>query len=263
VKAYTLGETLGLAVWTMDQAGPFQTRPYPGNSWQPEGHPKRQAHEYSRNGTAKLLTLFHPADGKVRVKGVTRCPNSVLHPWLKQELSDILAGLPQPPSVLEPDDNRALWNMWFEGLSERPDLPTDLPPLRIALVTDNLAGHKSHDLVQWCFSHGIVLVYTPLGGSWLNMTESIQRILERRALYGQHPETPAEIIEALEAAARGWNRDPTPFVWGGKRAARRVRSRQRRQALYALGGSGACTRRPVRQQKTVVDKWRQSCQVTH
>lgn len=263
MKAYTLGEELGLAVLTLDQAGPFQTIPYPGSSWQPEGQPKRQAHEYIRNGTAKLMTLFHPASGVVRVKGVTSCTNSVLHPWLKQELSEVLAGLPQPPLGLEPEPRQAQWEEWFEGLSVRPELPSELPPLRILLITDNLAGHKSHDLVQWFFCQGIIPLYTPLGASWLNMTESIQRILEQRALAGQHPTTPTEIIDWLEAAARGWNRNPTPFVWGGKRAARRIRSRQRRQALYALGGSGACTRRPIRRRKTIVEKWQQANQMTH
>lgn len=255
-----MGEALGLSVWNGDQAGPFQTLPYPGSSWEPEGHPQHRSHEYIRNGTAKLLTLFHPADGQVRVKGVTSCPNSVLHPWLKQELTDILASLPQPSLVLEPEANRALWELWFEGLSVRPTLPAELPPLRMLLIVDNLKGHKSPDLVQWLFEHGIIPLYTPLGGSWLNMAESIQRILKRRALDGQHPTTPVEIINWLEAAARGWNRDPTPFEWGGKRAARRTRSRQRR---HALGGSGACTRRPIRRRKTIVEKWQSTCQMTH
>jgi len=40
--------------------------------------------------------------------------------------------------------------------------------------------------------------------------------------------------EWLEATARAWNRQPTPFVWGGKRQQRRERARLRR-----LGGSGA------------------------
>jgi hypothetical protein len=196
----------------------------------------------------------------VRAKGVTSCPNRVLHPWLEQELADILASLPQPTPGLEPEANRALWEMWFEGLSVRPTLPADLPPLRLLLVLDNLKGHKSPGLLNWFFSHGIVPLYTPLGGSWLNMAESIQRILERRALDGQHPTTPADIIAWLEAAARGWNRDPTPFEWGGKRAARRVRSRQRR---HSLGGSGACTRRPIRRRKTIIEKWKPAHQVTH
>jgi hypothetical protein len=34
---------------------------------------------------------------------------------------------------------------------------------------DNLAGHKTTAFVQWLFQHGIVPLYTPLGGSWLNM----------------------------------------------------------------------------------------------
>jgi transposase len=131
------------------------------------------------------------------------------------------------------------------------------------LVIDNLKGHKSPALVHWFFRHGIIPLYTPLAGSWLNMAESIQRILERRALDGQHPTTPEEIMMWLEAAAQGWNQEPTPFVWGGKRAARRARQRQRRQALQALAGSGACVRRPVRPRKTILEKWQSTHQVTH
>jgi len=259
-KAYRTGETLGLAVWTMDQAGPFQTVAYPGSSWEPVGHPKHRAHEYIRTGTAKLLTLFHPSDGRIQVKGVTSCTNRVLHPWLKEQLSDILTALPEPLERLEPETNRADWEVWFEGLSVRATLPAALPPLRMVLVMDNLTGHKSPELVVWLFEHGIVPLYTPLGGSWLNMAESVQRILERRALAGQHPTQPTEIIDWLEAEARGWNHNPTPFEWGGKRAARRARSRLRR---HALGGSGACTRQPIRRRTTIIEKWQATCQLTH
>ncbi|MDP9311789.1 MAG: transposase, partial [Chloroflexota bacterium] len=92
--------------------------------------------------------------------------------------------------------------------------------------------------------------------SWLNMAESIQRILKRRALDGSHPQSPEEIIAWFEAVAAAWNREPTPFEWGGKRAVRRARSRARR---YAQGGSGACTPRPVsRPRLTKVEKWRQA-----
>lgn len=260
-RAYQVGESLGLSVWTQDEAGPFQTIPYEGHSWCPEGQPKRQPHEYVRNGTAKLLTLFHPSDGQVRVKGVTSCPNTVLHPWLQQELSDILADLPAPAKDLDPKTNRELWESWCDGLDNPPPLPDDLPALRMLLVWDNLSGHKTTSFVDWLIEHGIMPLYTPLGGSWLNMTESIQRILIRRGLAGQHPTQPSEIIAWLETVARAWNRNPTPFEWGGKRAARRARSRQRR---HALGGSGACTRRPVRHpRRTKIEEWRSSCQVTH
>ena len=234
--AYLAGEAMGLAVWCTDQAGPFQAVPHPGQSWRAEGHPDRQPHEYIRNGTAKVMTLFRPADGRVRIKGVTTCTNEVLHGWLKEELRSILATL-RP--VAMPGDAvtlRSAWERWQEGLSVRPSLADELPPLRMLLVMDNLVGHKNPAFVLWLFSMGIMPLYTPLGGSWLNMVESLQRIPKRRALDGQQPGTPGEIIAWFEAVARHWNRSPTPFVWGGKRAARRRRQRERRR----LGGSGAC-----------------------
>src|SRR5688500_17641090 len=74
--AYTQGERLGLAVWGEDEAGPFQTTPYPGQQWCPAGH-HCCPHEHVRNGTAKLLTLFHPASWAVRSRvlhpATTRC----------------------------------------------------------------------------------------------------------------------------------------------------------------------------------------------
>jgi hypothetical protein len=63
-----------LPVYTEDEAGPYQTIPYPGSHWHPAGHPVRYAHEYVREGTAKQLTLFHPASGEVRVKGCGAAP---------------------------------------------------------------------------------------------------------------------------------------------------------------------------------------------
>ncbi len=240
-------------MWTQDEAGPFQTVPYPGGSWQPVGFPAHQPHEYVREGTAKLLTLFHPASGRVRAKGVTSCTNAVLHPWLQQELSAVLAALPAPAAPLSPQEHQAAWAVWQAGRGQPFTLPADLPPLRVLLVLDNLAGHTTPAFVLWLCAHGVMPLYTPLGGSWLNMAESIQRVLKRRALDGAHPATPDAIIAALEATARGWNRDPTPFIWGGKRAARRARARQRR---HALGGSGAQTHRPVRRRLARATQWR-------
>jgi len=259
-QAYQEGERLGLAVWNQDEAGPYQTIPQPGSSWRPQGEPVRQPHEYLRNGTAKLLTLFHPATGVVHMEGVTTCPNTVLHGWLQEELAIILAELPAPPTTLDPEANRACWTHWQEGLLLHPTLPDDLPPLRSLLILDNLAGHKTPSFVSWLFAQGIMPLYTPLGGSWLNMAESIQRIVVGRALNGQHPTTPQDIILWLEATARAWNREPTPFEWNGKRAARRKRAFARR---HRLRGSAACTRRPIRRRKTTLEQWQDAQQVTH
>jgi hypothetical protein len=203
------------------------------------GEPAQRPHEYSRGGTAKLLTLLHPASGQVRAEPVERATNALLHPWLQQERSAILARLPALPP-LEAEQWGRRWTDWGypPGYAER----WDWPPVRLVLIWDNLVGHSNADILLWCYHQGIVPLYTPLGGSWLNMAESIQRILVRRALSGQHPQSAQEGMDWLAATVRGWNADPTPFEWGGKRWQRRQRSRER----HRLGGSGACTRRPIR-----------------
>ena len=176
-------------------------------------------------------------------------------------MTTILETLPTPPVPVSAQENRANWERWQAGLAERITLRAELPPLRMLLVLDNLAGHKTPSFVCWLFDHGIMPLYTPLGGSWLNMTESVQRILKKRGLAGQHPTTVDEIIAVLEATAQGWNAAPTPFVWGGRRCARRKRSRQRR---HAVGGSGASTRQPLRRpHATVLQQWRSASQMTH
>ena len=163
-EAYRVGEAMGLPVWCTDQAGPFQTMPYPGRSWRPAGEPARLPHEYLRDGTAKVLTLFHPADGRVRVQGVTTCPNAILHPWLERELAAILAAMPEPKRVAEATIPRP-WQHWQDGLTIKPTLLDELPPLRMLLILDNLAGHKTPAFVCWLFEHGIMPLYTPVGGS--------------------------------------------------------------------------------------------------
>jgi hypothetical protein len=233
-QAYRWAEAAGLAVWCQDEAGPYQAIPQPGASWQLVGHPRCQPHEYLRGGTAKLLTLFRPATGEVRAKGVTSAPNTVLHPWLQTELTQVLAALPR---VSLPEEQRPPLARWESWLGHAPRVA--LPPLRVLLIWDNLAGHTSWAMVNWLFQQGVMPLYTPLSGSWLNMAESVQRILVRRALAGQHPHSAEELIGWLDHTVAGWNTAPTPFVWDGKRRERRIRARHRR-----LGGSGATIARP-------------------
>src|SRR5689334_25097107 len=105
-------------------------------------------------------------------------------------------------------------------------------------------------------------LYTPVGGSWLNMAESIERVLKRRALDGQHPQSPDEIGCWFEQTARAWNEQPTPFVWDGKRRQRRRRSGG--DQSHRLGGSGACTHKPLRHSRSAgSEKCQTSQQMTH
>jgi hypothetical protein len=236
-RAYRTAEALGLQLWCQDEAGPYQAIPQPGPSWRPVGEPATRPHEYARGGTAKLLTLFRPATGQVRAEPVEHATNAVLHPWLRRELAAILETCPPPPAAPVPGRRWSDWDRFAAewGLDDRR------PPLRALLIWDNLAGHKSLAMERWLLDHGVLPLWTPLAGSWLNLAESLQRILVRRALAGQHPEDARQLMDWLAEAVVGWNADPTPFEWGGKRAARRRRARER----HRLGGSGGYTRRPI------------------
>lgn len=238
MRAYKLASEQNLEVWCEDEAGPYQATPQEGYSWQPQYKAKCRPHEYVRGGTAKMLTLFHPKTGHLIVKGVTSSTNDVLHTWLKKSLSEVVDKYSFENCSAE---ERGSWTHWQDGLTEKITLPDELPKLRVLLILDNLKGHKSLDFVLWLFKNGIMPLYTPLGGSWLNMAESIQNILKNKALKGQEPKNPEEIIEWLQDVAEYWNQDPTPFEWGGKRFERRVRSRERRRNLK---GSGAYIKFP-------------------
>jgi DDE superfamily endonuclease len=232
-------------LWCQDEAGPYQAIPQPGPSWQPAGKPARQPHEYLRGGTAKRRTLFRPATGEVRAEPVERAPNAVLHPWLRRELEAILATLPSSPPVgLGADGERPVGRRWadWDWQPHAADLDRFLPPIRLLVILDNLKGHHTPAFVQWCAQRGICLLYTPIAGSWLNLAEARQRLLATRALAGQHPQSAQQLMAWLAAEVRGWHAQPTPFVWGGKRAARRQRARARR---HALGGAAGYTHQPL------------------
>lgn len=190
-----------------------------------------------------MLTLLHPKIGQVRVRAVTHRRNETLHSGLKTELAHLRDTLPEPTTRRDADSQRALWESWRSGLTVKPTRSTELPPLRLLLGMDHLVGHKNPAWLVGCFQQGSLPIYTPVGGSWLNRAEAVQRILKRRALDGQYPQAVATIIDCLEATARGWNACLTPFIWRGKRSQRQRAARQRR--LHRLGGSGAGTRHPV------------------
>src|SRR5215207_4712278 len=118
--AYRLAEAAGVPVWCQDEAGPYQAIPQPGAGWAPAGKPGLRPHEYIRGGTAKLLTLFRPATGEVRAKGVTNAPNAVLHPWLQAELTEVLATL---PPITCPEEERPPLARWATWLGHEPTEP--------------------------------------------------------------------------------------------------------------------------------------------
>jgi hypothetical protein len=235
------GASPGLAVWREGEAGPSQAIPHPGPPGPPRGHPGRQPHGYVRGGTARVLTLSRPADGRVRVEGAAACPSAVPRPWLRRGPGATLAELPAPPPAA--DASRAARVRRQAGLTMPVTPPERLPPWRVPLVLGNLAGRPTPGSVLWRFARGVVALFTPLGGSWRDTAASTRWVLKRRALGGQRPASPGEIIGRFGAVAGHGSAAPTPFEWGGPRAARREGQRERR---HAVGGSGACTRQPIR-----------------
>jgi len=211
--------------------------PYPGYRWSIAGEPARYPHEYVKGKPAKLLTLLNPKTGRAIAKGVKRSSNAVLHPWLQETLEEIVENLPNPNQEETQEARRKSWRKWQEGIKTPFTLLEELPALKMVLILDNLAGHKTPSFVVWLMEHGIMPLYTPIAGSWLNMTESLQSIIKRRALGGQHPKTAEETICRLEEATESWNRNPTPFIWGGKRANRRERRREKYKRLQGSGAS--------------------------
>ena len=141
-QAYTLGAQLGLSVWCEDEAGPFQAVPHSGVSWQPRGRPATQPHEYIRGGTTKILTLFHPATGQVRLQSAACCTNAVLHPWLRERLSAILAELP-------PDFRAAVVLCDIEGLSYEEI--ADVLGLKLGTVRSRI--HRGRTMLRKALAH--------------------------------------------------------------------------------------------------------------
>jgi hypothetical protein len=228
-QADRVAKAAGVPVWCQDEAGPYQAIPQPGAGWAPAGQPGLGPHEYIRGGTARLLTLVRPATGEVRATGVTTAPTAGLHPWLQAELTQVLA---TRPPVTSPEDDRPPLARWVPWLGHEPTTP--LPPLRLLLIWDTLAGQLRWSSVHWVLHHGVMPRSTPLRGSWLNLAESVQRLRVRRALEGHHPQSQDDLIAWLDDTVAGWNATPTPFVWHRQRFERRQPARHRR-----LGGSPA------------------------
>src|SRR5579859_2471540 len=81
-------------------------------------------------------------------------------PGGSNELEAILKQCPPAPEVV-PEGRR--WQDW-DIYPAAEQLDRFFPPVQVLLILDNLAGHKSYPLVQWCAEHGILLLWTPNAG---------------------------------------------------------------------------------------------------
>ena len=88
--------------------------------------------------------------------GTLRRPHGVM--------AALLAEIEQahPAASLPPEAERPWYAQWEAWLGHPPR--RSLPPVCIILVLENLAGHLSYYLVRWFFDHGVMPLYTPVGG---------------------------------------------------------------------------------------------------
>ena len=185
--AYRTGEAMGLAVWCTDQAGPLPDDPLPRPVLAARGRAGAAAARVPPRRHGQGPDAVPPGRRPGPRRGRDGLPQRGPAPLAEAGAGrdpgrDARARRPSPPrGGARPGSGGR------RACSIKPTLPDELPPLRMLLVLDNLAGHKTPEFVCWLFAHGIMPLYTPVGGSWLNMAESIQRILKRRALDGQHP----------------------------------------------------------------------------
>jgi hypothetical protein len=69
-------------------------------------------------------------------------------------LTAIITGLPPLDEMPDVAENRAAWARWQDRLSVRFTWLEELLPLRLLLILDNLAGHKSATFVCWLVVSG-------------------------------------------------------------------------------------------------------------
>lgn len=147
------------------------------------GRPGRFEFEYRRNGTCCLFGCYNVGSGKV----LGQCTP-------QRKRSDFLAFLDEVASAYR--------------------------QRRVHVILDNLNTHcdtsRGPYMTEWNRRHGgrFVFHYTPTHGSWLNQIELWFSILARRILrYGNFP-TVADLVAAIEAFIRHWNRaEAHPFRW--------------------------------------------------
>ena len=139
--------------------------------------------EYNRHGTRCLFACFNVGTGKV----LARCTKS-------RKRTDFFSFMDKVASVYR--------------------------QRRVHIVLDNLNTHKNTSrgnfVTDWNRRHGsrFVFHYTPTHGSWLNQVELWFAIVSRRVLRYGNFDSPGELVKAIQAFVRRWNRiDAHPFRW--------------------------------------------------
>jgi transposase len=140
--------------------------------------PKRQSHDYVRNGTIDLFAAMNLATGEV--------------------ITD-----------LRPDHTAKEFIRFLNKINR--SIPAELD---VHLVLDNLSTHKTPAVHKWLLRHKrFHLHFTPTYGSWMNLVERwFSALTTRKLRYSSH-DSVKELAADITDWVQHWNNDPKPFVW--------------------------------------------------
>jgi len=154
------------------------------------GMPEKRTHDYVRHGTVDLFAAFDIATGLVIAKTYK---SHRAKEWIKflEEIDK------QVPQLAEPDE------------------PGGEPHvLRIHIVADNYATHKTPAVQEWLDKHPRFRVhFTPTSSSWLNQVERWFGLLTGKLLRRGVHKSVRQLEKDILAWVDTWNEDPRPFIW--------------------------------------------------
>jgi hypothetical protein len=88
--------------------------------------------------------------------------------------------------------------------------------LDVHVVLDNLSARSAPPVADWLADPKRArwhLHFTPTSSSWLNLIEGWFAQLTNRHLRNGTFTSVAELIDAIDLWAEGWNENPQPFIW--------------------------------------------------
>ena len=174
-----LSQALTLACLCVDEKSQIQAldRTQPVLPLRP-GVPRRQTHDYKRNGTTSLFAALNTATGEV----IGKCYRGHRSVEFKRFLALIDKAVPAE--------------------------------LEVHLVLDNYGTHKTAMIHNWLARRPRYhLHFTPTSSSWINQVERwFAEITQKQIRRGSFRSTQA-LEQAIREYLAVYNEDPKPFVW--------------------------------------------------
>lgn len=159
----------------VDEMGPVSAKTY--FTYRPATHRPKVAPDYGRRGKQWVFGAFEPKTGLA----MTFCAD-------RRDTKHFLLFLDQLVQTWASHD--------------------------LILIMDNLAVHKTMDVLLWALAHPRVrFLFQPTYAPWLNLIEPWWKTLRSLALKGKRFTNEQHIRQAIEQATCYWNQRRKPYQW--------------------------------------------------